>query len=479
MTVTETGARVFVDGSFRKAAQVQQVFEAATGEPLGNGSAATESEIDDAVSAARGALSGWAATPASERAEVLVRFADALLARAADTNELCTRENGMPIRLSRGANGMFPAALLRYYAGLIADASDEEIRPAMVGHTIVRREPVGVVAAITPWNYPQALAAMKIAPALAAGCTMVLKAAPETALDALIFGEAAHDAGVPPGVLNIVAGGPVAGAYLVQHPGVDKVAFTGSTAAGRVIGETCGRLIRPVTLELGGKSAAIILDDADLDATMKGLRSASFVNNGQTCHLSSRILAPRSRYAEVVDAVAALADGLAVGDPLQKSTDIGPLVSARQRERVLDYIEVGKSEGAKVVAGGTVPADQPRGWYVSPTVFADVDNSARIAQEEIFGPVLVVIAYDTERQAIDIANDSEFGLGGTVWSADHDRAIDVARAVRTGTIGINNYVMDMQAPFGGVKSSGIGHELGPEGLAAYQSCKSIYHAGPA
>jgi acyl-CoA reductase-like NAD-dependent aldehyde dehydrogenase len=308
---------------------------------------------------------------------------------------------------------------------------------------------------------------------------MVLKAAPETALDALIFGEAARDAGLPPGILNIVAGGPVAGAYLVQHPGVDKVAFTGSTAAGRVIGEMCGRLIRPVTLELGGKSAAIILDDADLDATIKGLRSASFVNNGQTCHLSSRILAPRSRYAEVVDAVAALADGLTVGDPLEKSTDIGPLVSSRQRERVLDYIEIGKSEGAKVVAGGTIPADQPRGWYVSPTVFADVDNCARIAQEEIFGPVLAVIAYETERQAIDIANDSEFGLGGTVWSTDHERATDVARAVRTGTIGVNGYVMDMQAPFGGVKSSGIGRELGPEGLAAYQSCKSIYHAGPA
>lgn len=279
-TVIDAGARVFVDGGFRKAAEVAPVIEAATGEPLGNGSAATESEIDDAVTAARRALPGWSATPSAERADVLVRFADALLARAAETNELCTRENGMPIRLSRGANGMFPAALLHYYAGLIRDASDEEIRPAMVGHTIVRREPVGVVGAITPWNYPQALAAMKIAPALAAGCTMVLKAPPETALDALIFGEAAHDAGLPPGVLNIVAGGAVAGAHLVQHPGIDKVAFTGSTAAGRVIGEMCGRLIRPVTLELGGKSAAIILDDADLDATMKGLRTASFVNNG-------------------------------------------------------------------------------------------------------------------------------------------------------------------------------------------------------
>jgi aldehyde dehydrogenase (NAD+) len=473
------GGRLFVGGRFLKADRVEPVIEAATEEPLGDGSSATDAEIDGAVAAAATALDGWRSTPASERADVLIRFADALAARASTTNELCTRENGMPIFLSRGANGAFPVALLRYYADMIRTTAEEEIRPAMIGHTIVRREPVGVVGAITPWNYPQALAAMKIAPALAAGCTMVLKAAPETAMDALIFGEAAQEAGVPAGVLNIVAGGPTAGAYLVQHPGVDKVAFTGSTVAGRVIAEMCGRLMRPVTLELGGKSAAIILDDADLDATIKGLRSASFVNNGQTCHLSSRILAPRSRYAEVVDAVAALADGLAVGDPLDKATRIGPLVSARQRERVLNYIDIGKSEGGKVVAGGSVPADQPRGWFVSPTVFADVDNSARIAQEEIFGPVLTVIPYDDDRDAIDIANDSDFGLGGTVWSADTDRATDVARAVRTGTIGVNDYQMDMQAPFGGVKASGIGRELGPEGLAAYQTLKSIYRVGPA
>jgi aldehyde dehydrogenase (NAD+) len=308
---------------------------------------------------------------------------------------------------------------------------------------------------------------------------MVLKAAPETALDALIFGDAAAEAGLPPGVLNIVAGGPACGAYLVGHPGIDKVAFTGSTAAGRLIGEMCGKLMRPVTLELGGKSAAIVLDDADLLATVRGLKNASFANNGQTCYLNSRILAPRSRYDEVVDAVAALAEGLTVGDPLEKSTDIGPLVSSRQRERVLNYIDVGKSEGAKLVAGGSVPADQPRGWFVAPTVFANVHNSARIAQEEIFGPVLTVIAYDTDRDAVDIANDTEFGLGGSVWSSDTERATEIARAVRTGTIGVNDYQMDIQAPFGGVKASGIGRELGPEGLAAYQTLKSIYLVGPA
>lgn len=472
-------SKLFIGGQFRAADKVQPVIEAATGEPLGDGSSATEAEIDDAVAAARTALDGWRSTPPQERAGVLNRFADALKARAASTNELCTRENGMPISLSRGANGSFPAMLLRYYAGLILETDVEEIRPSLIGHTIVRREPVGVVGAITPWNYPQALAAMKIAPGLAAGCTMVLKAAPETALDAMVFGEAAVEAGLPPGVLNIVAGGPAAGAHLVQHPGVDKVAFTGSTAAGRLIAEICGRLMRPVTLELGGKSAAIILDDADLDATMKGLRSASFVNNGQTCHLSSRILAPRSRYDEIVEAIAALADSLTVGDPLDKSTEIGPLVSSRQRDRVLDYIGIGESSGAKLVAGGSIPTGQSRGWFVSPTVFADVHNSDRIAQEEIFGPVLAVIPYGDDTEAIAIANDSEFGLAGTVWSTDNERATEIARAVHTGSIGVNDYMLDVQAPFGGVKASGMGRELGPEGLAAYQTLKSIYRVGPA
>jgi aldehyde dehydrogenase (NAD+) len=342
----------------------------------------------------------------------------------------------------------------------------------------VRREPVGVVAAIVPWNYPQALAAFKLAPALAAGCTVVLKAAPETALDALVFAEAARECGMPPGVLNVVPGGVEAGKHLVSHPGVDKVSFTGSTVAGRIIAEVCGRLLRPVTLELGGKSAAIILDDADLDATLRGLRSVSFVNNGQTCYLGSRILAPRSRYAEVIDALVTLVDGFTVGDPLDGATDIGPVVTARQRDRVLGYIEAGNDSGARLVAGGGIPKDQPRGWFVSPTVFADVDNSDRIAQEEIFGPVLAVIAYDDDADAIALANDSQFGLAGTVWSTDTDRATDVARAVKTGTIGVNGYQLDMGAPFGGVKASGLGRELGPEGLEEFFDLKSIYRIGP-
>ena len=473
-----TGARVFINGEFRSAERAEPVLEAATGDPLGAGASATEAEVDAAVAAARAALPDWRSASPDHRAGILKAFATALHQRAKSTDQLVTRENGMPMSLSRSANGVFPAALLNYYAKLITATPIEEIRSGATGHTIVRREPVGVVAAIVPWNYPQALAAFKLAPALAAGCTVVLKAAPETALDALVFGEAAQECGIPAGVLNIVPGGIPTGAHLVSHPGVDKVSFTGSTAAGRIIGEVCGRLLRPVTLELGGKSAAIILDDANLDVVMKGLRSVSFINNGQTCFLGSRILAPRSRYGEVVDALADLVNGFSIGDPLDTATDIGPVVSSRQRDRVLDYIESGKRSGAKLVVGGDVPRNQPRGWFVSPTVFADVDNSDRIAQEEIFGPVLAVIPYDGDDQAITLANDSEFGLAGTVWSSDTARATEMAREIRTGTVGVNDYQLDINAPFGGVKASGIGRELGPEGLEEFFELKSIYRVGP-
>ncbi|MCB1264541.1 MAG: aldehyde dehydrogenase [Mycobacterium sp.] len=478
MTV-KTPPQLFIDGEFRIADKAEPVLEAATGELLGDGGSATEADIDAAVAAARAALPEWASASPDHRAAVLRAFAAALRKRADSTDELVTRENGMPMSLSRSANGLFPAALMSYYAKLVTATPIEEVRPSATGHTIVRREPVGVVAAIVPWNYPQALAAFKIAPALAAGCTVVLKASPETALDAMVFAEAALECGLPAGVLNVVPGAAEAGAHLVSHPGVDKVSFTGSTSVGRIIGEACGRLLRPVTLELGGKSAAIILDDADLSATIEGLRSVSFINNGQTCFLSSRILAPRSRYGEVVDALADLVDSMTVGNPLDTATDIGPVVSARQRDRVLGYIEAGKDSGAKLVVGGGVPRDQPRGWFVSPTVFADVDNSDRIAQEEIFGPVLAVIPYDSDQQAVALANDSEFGLAGTVWSADTDRATEVAREIKTGTVGVNDYQLDINAPFGGVKASGIGRELGPEGLEEFFDLKSIYRTGPA
>ncbi|ASL11032.1 aldehyde dehydrogenase [Mycobacterium intracellulare subsp. chimaera] len=466
--------QLFIDGQFRAADRVAPVIEAATESLLGTGASATERDIDDAVVAAQHALPDWKNTKTADRTQVLNRLAEALEARGEYTSELSTRETGTPVVFSRIANGFVPAAIFRYYAGLIGTIDIEEPRPSLVGHTIVRREPIGVVAAIAPWNVPQLLAAMKLAPALAAGCTVVFKPAPEAALDAMVFGEAAAEAGLPPGVLNVVAGDRKAGAYLVQHPGIDKVAFTGSTQAGRLVAEACGRLIRPVTLELGGKSAAILLDDVDLEFTMRGLRTVSFGNNGQMCHASTRILVPRSRYDETVDALAEMADSLVVGNPLDETVDVGPLVSSRQRERVLRYIETGKAEGARIVAGGGIPDRCRRGWYVAPTVFADVDNSARIAREEIFGPVLSVIPYETDNEAIDIANDSDFGLAGSVWSSDETRATEIARAVQTGTIGINHYEPDVGAPFGGIKASGVGRELGPEGLAAYQSIRSIF-----
>jgi aldehyde dehydrogenase (NAD+) len=332
------------------------------------------------------------------------------------------------------------------------------------------------VGAIVPWNYPQTLASFKYAPALAAGCTVVLKPSPETVLDSYLFADAVLAAGLPPGVINIVPGGRELGAYLVQHPDVDKVAFTGSTAAGRQIAEVCGRLLRPVSLELGGKSAGIILDDADLDLAKIGndLFAATLVNNGQTCYASTRILAPRSRYDEVVDTIAAFASSLPVGDALDPGTLIGPLVSEAQRERVERYIAKGSSDGARLVTGGGRPAGLDAGWFVQPTVFADVDNSSVIAQEEIFGPVLSIIAYTDVDEAIAIANDSDYGLGGSVWTTDSQRAREVYRRVRTGAMGINSFLPDPAGPWGGVKNSGIGRELGPGAVAAYQQAKTIY-----
>ncbi|WP_314173813.1 aldehyde dehydrogenase [Streptomyces winkii] len=447
---------------------------------LGSVPKALEADVDAAVDAARRAFDergGWAGWEPGHRAEVMERFATEIEARAGRIAEFVSLQNGMPISMSRQLEAGYPTEVLRYYAGLARTSDFSEVRRGLLGGSVeVRRVPAGVVAAIVPWNYPQVLSMFKIAPAMAAGCTVVLKPSPEAVFDSFLVAEAAEAAGVPAGVLNVVPGGREAGAHLVAHPGVDKVAFTGSTPAGRAVAETCGRLLRPVTLELGGKSAGIILDDAELDPGTIGedLVRATLTNNGQTCFLSTRILAPRSRYAEVVDLVTELARTLPVGDAMDENTLIGPLATAHQRERVEGHIAKGRSEGGRVTTGGGRPVGLDKGWFVEPTVFADVDNGFVVAQEEIFGPVLCVLPYDDVDDAVRIANDSDYGLGGTVWTSDPERGAAVARRVSTGTIGVNRYLPDPVAPFGGVKASGLGTELGPEGLESYLHIQSVY-----
>lgn len=453
-----------------------EVTSPANGESVGSYPLCAPADVDAAAAAAEAASrdSTWRDVSLDERADSIERLADALERRSDELATLVSRQNGMPISIAQAAEGAVPAALLRYYATLCRGRQVEERRPSFTGTTtIVRKEPVGVVAAIAPWNYPSTLAMFKVAPALAAGCTVVLKPSPETTLDSFTLAKAAEEAGLPVGVLNVVTGGPEIGRYLVEHPKVDKVAFTGSTATGREIGEACGRLIRPVTLELGGKSAALILDDADAATTVEGLAAASLMNTGQTCYMSTRIMAPQSRYEEFLDAITAMASSLPIGDPLDPATFIGPLVSGKQRDRVESYIAAGRSEGATLTTGGGRPTGFD-GYYVEPTVFGDVSNDVRIAREEIFGPVLSVIPYRDENEAIALANDSDYGLGGTVWTSDQDRGVDVARKVETGSFGVNSYTLDFSAPFGGVKASGIGRELGPEGMDAYLVTKSIY-----
>ena len=473
--------KLFIGGSWvdpNSDARIE-VVSASTEEVIGSVPEASEADVDAAVAAARGAFddpSGWARWEPSARADVMEKLADALEARGEDIASRVSMQNGMPIAISTAVEAVFPVALLRYYAALARSIPTSELRDGLLGGTIsVEKKPVGVVGAIIPWNYPETLLAFKLGPAMAAGCTMVIKPSPETVLDAVVLAECVEEAGVPDGVLNFVPGGRDIGAYIVTHPGIDKVAFTGSTAAGRTIAEQCGRLLRPVTLELGGKSAAIILDDADLTDAAEALFGATLLNNGQTCILGTRVLAPRARYDEIVGVFSGLAGAMKVGDAMDPETQIGPMASRTHRERVEGYIAKGKEQGARVAAGGGRPEGLDKGWFVEPTIFADMDNDFTIAREEIFGPVLSVIPYDGgDDAAIAIANDSNYGLGGSVWTADPERALSVAKRVQTGSIGINHYMIDPAGPFGGVKDSGMGRELGPEGLAAYQQLQSIY-----
>jgi acyl-CoA reductase-like NAD-dependent aldehyde dehydrogenase len=464
----------FIDGEWQPtAAALLQVVSPATEQVIGEAPLAMSSDIDRAVSAAHAAFANgpWPRTTQRERADVLTRAADMLRKRAPDIAAITVEEMGCAVSQAQRSQTGLVAPVFDYYAQLLS--SFELVQKLPQGGEL-RELPVGVVAAIVPWNAPVTLAAWKIAPALAAGCCIVLKPPPEAPLSNFILAEALQEAGVPRGVINVLPGDRAAGEHLIAHPLVDKVAFTGSTAAGKRILTVCAEQLKRVSLELGGKSAVIVLEDANLpDVVARTVRAAMHLS-GQFCGAQSRVLVPRARYAELVEVAAATAAAIPVGDPHDPATVIGPLVAARQRSRVLDMIADAARSGARIAAGGGRPKHLPKGYYVEPTVLADVDNSMPIAQEEIFGPVVCLIPYDNEADAVRIANDSRYGLTGAVWSADDQRALTVARQLRTGSATVNGFPAPFpHAPFGGFKQSGLGRELGPHGLRSYLEPQSL------
>jgi aldehyde dehydrogenase (NAD+) len=483
----------YIDGKWRPSSSTDalDVISPATGERIGGVPVASTDDIDAAVEAARRAFyqTDWATRPVHERAELCRNLASAIADHQQELAELFTEEMGCTHFLSDVYQATAPTLHWNYYAAVgeqydYAEVRESDLSPLagaggggivpFAGKSIVVKEPVGVVAVMCAYNFALACVAQKAGPALVAGCTVVVKVPEQNPLAIFAMGDLITQAGFPPGVFNIVAARAESSEHLVRHPDVDMVSFTGSTAVGKRIGEICGSMIRPCVLELGGKSAAIVLPDAELEQALPALVGASVgTNAGQSCVCLSRFLVPRERHDEIEAALVAAFESLKVGDPMEADTVVSPLISEAHRERVLGYVRKGVEEGAKLATGGKVPGDQPKGWYVEPTLLSNATNDMTVAQEEIFGPVVVMIPYDDEEDAIRIANDSDYGLSGAVFTAEPAHGFEVARRIRTGTYSVNTFAADFNSPFGGYKSSGIGREHGVAGFEGYLLTKTI------
>jgi betaine-aldehyde dehydrogenase len=447
------------------------VINSTTEEVMGRIPEGKPEDVNLAVAAARAAFEKWSATTIEERARYLQLISDRLHKRKDEIAAVIANEVGMPLPMATAVQAGMPAAVMGSYAKMLSDYRFEE----QIGNAVVVKEPVGVVGCITPWNFPLHQVVCKLAPALAAGCTVALKPSEVAPLTSFILAEICDEAGLPAGVFNLVTGyGATVGEAIASHPEVDMMSFTGSTRAGKRVSELAAKTVKRVSLELGGKSANIILDDADFEKAVKSGVGSCYFNSGQTCSALTRMLVPKSRYDEAVEIAKKTAEGFTVGDPREGKAKLGPLVSATQRERVVNYIRKGIEEGARLVTGGTeMPEGISKGYFVRPTVFADVNNKMTIAQEEIFGPVLSIIPFENEDDAVSIANDTVYGLAGGVWSGDAERAKRVARRLRTGQVEINGGKFNPMAPFGGYKQSGHGRELGKYGLEEYLEVKAM------